>query len=60
MLYPSEAGHYAYRLTPDWNAIVAHFGQRTLAEELLTWLEQQAKCQGCDGGKTTAHDRAAF
>jgi len=58
--YPSADGHYAYRLAPDWQAIVAHFGQRSLAKELMAWLEQQVRRQGCDGDKTADHDCDAF
>jgi hypothetical protein len=44
----SEAGHYAYRIVPDWHAIVEHFGWRTLPRELLAWLEQQPQPMGCE------------
>ena len=46
--FSSRTGHYAYRLVPDWHAIVERFGCRTLPKELLTWLEQQLQRSGSE------------
>ena len=38
---PCESGGYLYRLCPDWSAIVACLRERSLAAELIPWLEEQ-------------------
>ena len=37
----TESGAYSYRLTPDWKAIAAHLQDRSVAPELISWLEGQ-------------------
>jgi len=43
------SGCYAYRLHPNWPAIVAHLSARPVAPELARWLAEQATDTQGDG-----------
>jgi hypothetical protein len=38
---PCDTGGYLYRIDPDWPVIIARVQERSVAAELMSWLEEQ-------------------
>ena len=49
---PSGPGCYSYQLTPDWTTIITRLRHRSVAAELVSWLELQMQNAQSDGGSS--------